>query len=114
MPKTTAWQSQTKWLSDRRYYSERPGIWTDKVTSRDRNPAVRDRELTRKRGVADGFGHFKPRNVRELAVVIIERAINKLPTAQRQAITPRMKWEAVDMAVAGKAADVLRAWGLTV
>jgi len=100
MPKATnAWAAQTRWLTDKTYYSETPGIWTDRISRRDRASGVTDSELKRHHGgrgaLADAFGNLPPRNRSDAARVIVERIMARLSPSQRAAITPRQKWDIV-------------------
>ena len=92
--RATAWQSQTKWLSDQTYYSERPGIWTDRVSKRDINPRVTDRDLERSRQ--------KRPDRTAVAVQMVDRVMAKLPVLKRNAILPRTKWLCVELVLTGQ------------
>ncbi len=100
------WRKQTADLSDKRYYSERPGIWTDKVTKSMRRPQVTDTELLRKRGKPDmdGFGNLMLDD--DMPRITVERLLNSLTSNQRAKIAPRLKWELVEMVAQGYAQKV--------
>ena len=93
MSEMTAWQAQTRWLSDHRYYSPKRGIWHDRITRRDRLMMVTNSDL---RGLRDSSGNRAPRTRAEAAKMLVERAMDALPPAERRAITPAMKWHLVD------------------
>lgn len=97
MHRTNAWAAQTRWLTDQTYVSPNPGIWTDKITRRDRASGMTESELKRHRkGLADGYGHLPPRTKQEAAIVVVERALNALPARVRNGVTARMKWDLVE------------------
>ncbi len=105
MSKATAWQAQTKWLSDQRFVSSkrRQSIWTDRVTRGHRESRVTDREIVRKRdAVLDGYGNFISERMtkRDMARIIVERQMNTLAPARRAEITAAQKWKWVDAVAA--------------
>jgi len=96
-PMANGWAAQTKMLCVKRYFSETPGIWTDRVTRRDRASGVTDTELKRiHKGRGDCSGNLPPVTKWEAAKQLVERALNGMSLAQRDAVTPRMKWEMVE------------------
>lgn len=99
------WQKQTTLLAEKRYFSETPGIWTDKVTKSQRRPQVTDAELLRKRGhpAVDGFGNLVTNRREDIARILVERSMLLLTPAERAAITPRRKWELVAQLTARRA-----------
>lgn len=96
MAKQTAWQSQTKWLSDTKFESSRKddGIWNDRVPKSARRCQVTDAELERRRK-ADKHTE---------AVAAVDKVM-RLMGARANSITPRTKWLAVDLLIAGRKAE---------
>lgn len=107
MARTTGWQAQTKWLTDQHYVSDKHGIWEDKVTRRDRECTVTDSDYRKVRGRSDCSGNFKPRTAWERAKLAVESLMRTMPATQVGAITPRMKWELVDLLAAGRGKEAL-------
>jgi hypothetical protein len=94
----TAWQSQTKWLSDKTYYSDVPGgIWREKASKRDLRPRVTDRDVDKAKR------KLTPQGVRSAAaLVIVERLMRQMPASVSDRIAPRDKWQAVEELAAGR------------
>jgi len=108
----SAWQSQTKWLSDQTYYSPKAGIWEDRITRRDRASLVTDGEMKRIMGLgksklADSLGNLPSRNRYTQAKTLVERLMFKLPQVARDRIAPELKWRVVDLLAAGQGQEAL-------
>ena len=104
-----AFAQQTKWITDQRYVSSVPGgIWRDRVSKADRKCQLTDREVARKLGETDGYGNLPPQNMQQAAKLLIERLMNSMSSAQQAAISPRVKWQAIDLMAAGKGNESFR------
>lgn len=109
MARSTAWQSQTKWLSDLTYDSPKVGgIWNGRVTRRDREMTVTDSDYLKvRKGLCDAYGNFPPRTPWEFAKVTVERALREMDACKRDRITPGMKWRIVDLLAAGRGKEAI-------
>ena len=99
-----SWRKQTTQMAEKRYFSETPGIWTDRVTRAQRKPQVTDRELLKRRGSPqmDCCGNLLTGRREDMVRIAVERAMQRLTPAERAAVTPRAKWDLIDSLVRGK------------
>ena len=77
-------------MAEKRYFSETPGIWRDKVTKSQRRPQVTDKELLRRRGEpsVDCFGNLLTNRREDIARILVERAMLELTPGERAAVSP--------------------------
>lgn len=101
--KKTAWRTQ---ISDLNYHTDKiGGVWTDRVTRRDRNPQVTDKDIER-RDAKFGATRWS------MSVKLADRLIAKLPREAAWTVTARRKWEVVDLVAAGRLDAAMDTLGL--
>ncbi len=107
-----SWTAQTTFPPLQQFVSERrkESIWRNPTTNSDRRCRVTDGELLRKLGSpqVDCFGNMITGRRGDMAKMLVERVLNGLSARHRQAVSARVKWQAVELIANGRTLDATK------